>query len=233
MNDFSVVPTDTSELSLNILPPVYIGDSGVTAGSYTNTNLTINSQGIITEAESGSALPISGSGYGSMLVVDPTDTTNVYYSDIVSVDSTGNLITGNIIPSLNNEYTFGSLDKRWKDMYVGPGTINVSGIIYTQYGFVTPFINVGSEIDPNVAVGSLGGWNISVLGSDGSEGLVAQLINPDGSGLTGNVYSLLSAGADPTAYVGSKPIYGNATTYMLSDSAPALGNTAVTAGSYT
>ena len=79
MNDFSVVPTDTSELSLNILPPVYIGYLGVTAGSYTNTNLTINSQGIITEAESGSALPISGSGYGSMLVVDPTDTTNVYY----------------------------------------------------------------------------------------------------------------------------------------------------------
>jgi len=41
-----------------------------------------------------------------------------------------------------------------------------------------------------------------------------------------------AAGANPTAQVGSITINGSATTFMRSDAAPALANTAVTAGSY-
>ena len=39
--------------------------------------------------------------------------------------------------------------------------------------------------------------------------------------------------ADPTAEVGDTPVNGSATTYMRSDAAPALSDTAVSAGSYT
>jgi hypothetical protein len=55
-----------------------------------------------------------------------------------------------------------------KDLYVGPGTINISGppgavnpatigsdlqgIAYSQFGFASPFLNVGPAIQTNQAV---------------------------------------------------------------------------------
>ena len=62
-DSFYIIPTSISEISdfaKMVIPPIDIGPSGVTPGSYTNTNLTVNSQGIITSAVSGSASGISG-----------------------------------------------------------------------------------------------------------------------------------------------------------------------------
>ena len=117
-------------------------------------------------------------------------------------------ISGNIIPTQSNVYTLGLTGARWREIFMGPGSLNIagptgsvpatigsnlSGIAYSQFGFVTPFLNVGPNINPLAPLGTIGGWNISGTGPSGGvfTDLVAQLIDLGGTGLTGPVYSLL------------------------------------------
>jgi hypothetical protein len=159
------------------------------------------------QGPTGETLPIGTTGYGKLLVVDPQNTSNVYYSDILSTDSSSNInIGGSLLPSTTLEYSLGSTGQRWKDMFVGPGTINIAGpsgssasatigtdensIIYTEFGFATPFINIGaSALTPNV----VGGWKITASGDPNDEtyDLTAQQVIVGASGLTGEVYSLI------------------------------------------
>ena len=71
---------------------------------------------------------------------------------------------------------------------------NLSGIAYSQFGFATPFLNVGPNINPLAPLGTVNGWNISGTGPSGQPftDLVAQLINTGGSGFTGPAYSLIN-----------------------------------------
>ena len=124
------------------------------------------------------------------------------------------------MPSVTNEYTLGLTGTRWKDLFVGPGTINIqgptgsnpatigsdlSGIVYTQNGIASPYFNVGPNI--GATSGAVGGWQISGVfpSSTGSTGfvyptdLVAQVNTP--SGLTGQKYSLLGV-TGPTGHTG-------------------------------
>ena len=64
---------------------------------------------------------------------------------------------------------------------MGPGTLNISGpndtigtigtdqsgIIFTESGFTTPFINIGPEID-QLDLGSIGGWVLAPTGTYGT-----------------------------------------------------------------
>jgi len=92
------------------------------------------------------------------------------------------------------------------------GTLNISGpigsnvvgtlgtdqnaIVYTEYGFATPFINIGPSINAIDNPGDIGGWVIAPTGILGSPDydLVAQQKLPGASvpaGLTGPIYSLI------------------------------------------
>ena len=42
---------------------------------------------------------------------------------------TGNTTAGNITPTTDNVSSLGSVSKRWKDLFVGPGSINIDGIV--------------------------------------------------------------------------------------------------------
>lgn len=68
-----------------------------------------------------------------------------------------------------------------------------------------------------------------VIGTNG------QVLTADSTQTTGMKWAPASAGtpANPTATISGTVVNGTATTYMRSDAAPALANTAVTAGSYT
>jgi hypothetical protein len=152
---------------------------------------------------------ISSYGTGSVVVVDPIDTFKIYQSNITTTAEQVN-VSGNIIPTLTNTFTLGKTGSTWKEVYVGPGTINISGptgyntvgkigtnlegIVYTEFGFTTPFINVGPAIDPYSPVGTIGGWHIYSTGPTGNqiEDLVAQQINNNTGGFTGPVYSLIA-----------------------------------------
>jgi hypothetical protein len=133
-------------------------------------------------------------------------------------------ISSNIIPTETNVYTLGSTGAVWKSIFMGPGTLNISGptagvigtlgtdqnaILYSQYGFATPFINIGPSIDVINDPGTIGGWVIGPTGTLGEDGydLIAQQKTPGlglPAGLTGPVFSLTRANSTgPTGNTGA------------------------------
>ena len=145
------------------------------------------------------------SGIGSVLVKNLND---VYYSDTLKINNAEVDISGNLVPTLSNVFTLGYTGSRWKEIFMGPGSLNISGptgaipatigsnlsgIAFSQFGFSTPFINIGPNIDQFAPLGTVGGWNIFGTGPTGEyfTDLRAQLINTGGSGFTGPSYSLI------------------------------------------
>jgi hypothetical protein len=130
-------------------------------------------------------------------------------------------IDGNLVPSVTNTYSLGLTGHSWKEINVGPGTINISGpgnitgyvgtdqngIVYTKAGFATPFINIGPAID-SLDPGAIGGWVIAPTGTYGTPGydIIAQQKTTASSipaGLTGPIYSLTRANSTgPTGHIG-------------------------------
>ena len=128
----------------------------------------------------------------------------------LSADDGTIIITGNLIPETNLTYTLGTTGMRFSDAFFGIGSIhlgigtggapdaiigaNLQGVAYTQYGFATPFINIGPNPDifePN----KYGGWKLGptgIAGTDEYDLIVQQKDIATGStGLTGPVFSLI------------------------------------------
>ena len=173
----------------------------------TTDNVLIGNQ-TLTELLDNDKVVIGGEGFGNVLVTDPITKEVINYSNLLLTSNNEVISSSNFIPSINNTFSLGNLNNRWKEIYVGPGTINISGpldtdalatlgsdengVAYTQFGFASPFLNVGaSELTPGV----VGGWKISTTGeqSTPSYDLVAQEIDI-GGGPSGPIYSLLSRG---------------------------------------
>ena len=187
---------------------------------------------------SGSVIPLSNNTYslgttGYVWAELYVGTGSVHIGD-VKLSSTSTPFTGStgpylitnssIIPNVTNTYTLGASGASWKDLFVGPGTINIQGpvgaknvatigsdlqgIVYTQYGFASPFLNVGPEIYTDQAVG---GWQIIGTGYTGANGFVptdlyAQINGQ--SGPTGPAYSLIFGKYGPTGYTGPQGTFG-------------------------
>ena len=149
---------------------------------------------------------ILGSGTGSILL-DGQD--GVYYSGIARINSTYMDISGDFLPTVSNIFSLGTTGMRWREISIGPGSLNIggpegftgsatigsnlAGIAYSQFGFASPFYNIGPNINEFAPLGSVGGWQVYGTGPTGQNftDLVAQLIDPSGNGLTGPVYSLI------------------------------------------
>jgi hypothetical protein len=85
---------------------------------------------------------------------------------------------------------------------------------------------------------TLVGGRLSVAGGGGTITGVTAGAGLTGGGTTGNVTLAIAAGVipqpgNPTGTIIGPPVIGSASSFMRSDSAPALGLTGVTAGSYT
>lgn len=173
---------------------------------------------------------IAGNGEGSVLVT-PNDRT-IQYSNVLHTTNDSIVCGANVIPDPSLQFSLGDTGHRWSEMFVGPGTINISGptgstaigtigtdaqsIVYTQFGFATPFLNVG----PNITVPvTTGGWKISATGAPGpSYDLIAQQNNPGTTGQTGPVYSLIhpvcsgctgvTGSTGPTGWIGPTGVTG-------------------------
>ena len=63
--------------------------------------------------------------------VDATQNTNISLKyNTAGGTITGNVIvTGNVTPTIDNVYSLGSENFRWKDVFVGPGSINIDGLV--------------------------------------------------------------------------------------------------------
>ena len=142
---------------------------------------------------------------GSILVYSGTNVTGT--TGFSFFPGTGMMIEGNIIPRENLIYSLGASGAAWNSLHVGEtihmvgpgdvvGTIGTDqhGMVYTQSGFATPFINVGptlNVLDPS----DIGGWVIGPTGmyGDSNYDLVTQQKTqgvPVPEGLTGQVFSL-------------------------------------------
>jgi hypothetical protein len=135
------------------------------------------------------------------------------------------VINCNLVPQTTLTTTLGYSNKRWKDIYMGPGTLNVSGpgnvnatlgtdqnaIMYTQFGFATPFINIGPSILAIDDPGAIGGWVMGPTGTLGQPGydLILQQKLPGAlvpAGLTGPIFSMTKiAATGPTGYGATGP----------------------------
>jgi hypothetical protein len=131
--------------------------------------------------------------------------------------------TGDIIPTADNTYQLGTTGAAWKEIVMGPGTLQIygpsgtslatlgadnNGMAYTQSGFSTPFVNVGPAISGTL--GAIGGWQLGPTGIAGDPDfdLVARQIIPNGGGgLTGPNYSLIR-NPGPTGTTGMTGLTG-------------------------
>lgn len=132
-------------------------------------------------------------------------------------------IPGDMIPSLNNTYSLGRTGARWKEVLVGPGSINFSGpegftgsatigtdgagLVYTEFGFASPKLVVGpGQLTPQ----ALGGWQIGPTGTQGTGDykLVAQELQANGSGPTGPIYVLAPTPSTYTGQTGATGVTG-------------------------
>jgi hypothetical protein len=150
---------------------------------------------------------------------------------------TGPVFTTNahIIPNAENTLSLGSYTNPWKEMYVGPGSLNIAGpsgasatlgsdqngIAYTAKGFATPFINIGPNINALDNPGAIGGWVLAPTGTLGGPDydLVVQQKLPGAAvpaGLTGPVYSLIKnpTFTGPTGPQGQNGITGGLTLFF-------------------
>ena len=139
--------------------------------------ITVNKQGnsIITS----SAINFQGNSFSTTVVLGNADTVSVRYSQFSS--STVNIIGG----QFSTRITYTQLDSVQGSTLVGTDQQNLA---YTQYGFATPFINIGPAIS---SPGAIGGWHVGPTGTVGSNyTLIAQENTP--SGRTGPIYTLLT-----------------------------------------
>jgi hypothetical protein len=62
------------------------------------------------------------------------DTANTKFNSAGGTISGNVIVTGNVTPTTDNVYSLGSASKRWKDLFVGPGSINIDGIVIGNTG---------------------------------------------------------------------------------------------------
>lgn len=195
----------------------------------TNTdNVTIGTQ-TLTELLNKKDIVI-GEGEGNILVVNKNNLNEITYSNKIETNQIEVVIDANVVPIENIKYSLGSNDKKWKDLYVGPGTINIaapneevsatlradnSAKTFAEYGFSTPELNVGG-FETNSQI--VGGWNITKSGTQGTSSfdLVAQELSETGSP-TGPKYSLINERSQINLQVLTpSPITTNVNNYLPS-----------------
>lgn len=179
----------------------------------TNTdNVTIGTQ-TLTELLNKKDIVI-GEGEGNILVVNKSNLNEITYSNKIETNQNDVVMNASVVPIENIKYSLGSNDKKWKDLYIGPGTINIAapnekvsatlradnnGKAFAEFGFSTSELNIGGFENSSQIVG---GWNITKSGTQGTSSfdLVAQELSETGTP-TGPSYSLINVGGQTNLQV--------------------------------
>ena len=103
---------------------------------------------------------IENIGTGSIVLKNNIDD-KYYYNNDFNIQENIIRVNKNIVPQISNKISLGSKELLWKEVFIGPGTINLStqsetgfatigaddnGFAYTEFGFATPFINIGPSV---------------------------------------------------------------------------------------
>jgi hypothetical protein len=116
------------------------------------------------------------------------DTANTKFNSAGGTISGNVIVTGNITPTTDNVNSLGSASKRWKDLFVGPGSINIDGIVIGNNGgqivisgasdFVfqstTGAPSVSSSASANIALNAFNQANLAFNQANTSYGSFAQ-----------------------------------------------------------
>jgi hypothetical protein len=82
----------------------------------------------------------TGQDGGNMVIGTTSPSTNVQFlvggfensNVVLKLEETGAVVKGNVTPLTNNVYFLGSESKRWHSLYVGPGSIDIDGIVLSN-----------------------------------------------------------------------------------------------------
>ena len=153
------------------------------------------------------------------------------------------VVYGNIIPAETLTYSLGSTGERWKEVYIGPGSINLggppgsdteasigmdaTGLVYTEFGFASPFLAIGAS---TVFPLTTGGWLIGSTGDPtdyATYDLIATQIKTDSPGTTGPAYSLIRSRGitGATGSAGNTGLNGDAGSTGVTGSQGSTGST--------
>ena len=116
------------------------------------------------------------------------DTANTKFNSTGGTISGNVIVTGNVTPTTDNVNSLGSVSKRWKDLFVGPGSINIDGIVIGNNGgqivisgasdFVfqstTGAPSVSSSVTANIALNAFNQANLAYAQANTSYGAFAQ-----------------------------------------------------------
>jgi len=115
-------------------------------------------------------------------------TANTKFNSAGGTISGNVIVTGNVTPTTDNVYSLGSVGNRWKDLFVGPGSINIDGIVIGNNGgqivisgasdFVfqstTGAPSVSSSATANIALNAFNQANLAFNQANTSYGSFAQ-----------------------------------------------------------